>query len=176
MLGHSGAPEHRSLERKSPEPCSGLFVFGVAAGVPWRGWRVGLMRAEHVLAAWNMALETRRPASVIHHSEQGSRWALLAFGKRSREMGLRQRHGGKRFRPPGIRTAPSHGFKSKAETRPAVSGGIDGWYNPRRPTSTRVISRAFLRDEPPSCHDSTRALQARVTRRAVRRRPVNTRR
>lgn len=37
------------------------------------GWAMGeQMTAELVIAALNMALHTRRPASVIHHSDQGS--------------------------------------------------------------------------------------------------------
>jgi putative transposase len=37
------------------------------------GWSIGeQITAELVLAALNMALEQRRPAEVIHHSDQGS--------------------------------------------------------------------------------------------------------
>jgi putative transposase len=37
------------------------------------GWSMGeRMTADLVLAALNMALHTRKPASVIHHSGQGS--------------------------------------------------------------------------------------------------------
>ena len=36
----------------------------------------------------NMALRQRRPASVVHHSDQGSQSTSYAFGKRCREMGV----------------------------------------------------------------------------------------
>lgn len=54
------------------------------------GWSIGEhMRTELVLAALNMALKTRKPDGVIHHSDQGSQYAALAFGKRCRDMGVR---------------------------------------------------------------------------------------
>lgn len=54
------------------------------------GWAMGeQMTAELVIAALNMALHTRRPASVIHHSDQGSQYTSLAFGGRCREMGVK---------------------------------------------------------------------------------------
>lgn len=36
-----------------------------------------------------MALFTRKPESVIHHSDQGSQNTSVAFGKRCKEMGVR---------------------------------------------------------------------------------------
>ena len=32
---------------------------------------------------------TRKPQSVIHHSDQGSQYANIAFGNRCKEMGVR---------------------------------------------------------------------------------------
>ena len=47
------------------------------------GWAMETyLRTELVLKALNMALGQRRPAAVIHHSDQGSRYTSLAFGKR----------------------------------------------------------------------------------------------
>lgn len=40
------------------------------------------MRTERVLDALNIAISTRKPTEVIHHSDQGSQYAALAFGKR----------------------------------------------------------------------------------------------
>jgi transposase InsO family protein len=34
-------------------------------------------------------LLTRKPQSVIHHSDQGSQYSSIAFGKRCQEMGVR---------------------------------------------------------------------------------------
>jgi len=47
------------------------------------------LRTELVLAALNMALGQRRPAAVIHHSDQGSQYTALAFGRRCDEAGVR---------------------------------------------------------------------------------------
>ena len=54
------------------------------------GWAFGVsMTADLVIAALNMALLTRKPESVIHHSDQGSQYTSVAFGKRCKEMGVR---------------------------------------------------------------------------------------
>jgi transposase InsO family protein len=42
-----------------------------------------------VLDALDMALWRRRPSGVIHHSDQGSQYTSLAFGKRCREADVR---------------------------------------------------------------------------------------
>ena len=42
-----------------------------------------------MLAALNMALWQRRPEEVIHHSDQGSQYTSLAFGRRCRDAGVR---------------------------------------------------------------------------------------
>ena len=48
------------------------------------GWVFGEhMTADLVIAALNMALLTRKPESVIHHSDQGSQYTSLAFGQMS---------------------------------------------------------------------------------------------
>ena len=53
------------------------------------GWSMAHhLRTELVLGALNMALGQRRPQGVVHHSDQGSQYTSLAFGKRCREMGV----------------------------------------------------------------------------------------
>jgi len=42
-----------------------------------------------VLDALNMALATRRPRGVIHHSDQGSQYTSIEFGHRCRAAGVR---------------------------------------------------------------------------------------
>jgi putative transposase len=42
-----------------------------------------------VLDALAMAIWQRRPNGVIHHSDQGSQYTSLVFGKRCREAGVR---------------------------------------------------------------------------------------
>ena len=54
------------------------------------GWAVGVqMTADLVISALNMALHTRRPASVIHHSGQGTQYISSAFANWCRETGVR---------------------------------------------------------------------------------------
>jgi isocitrate dehydrogenase kinase/phosphatase len=36
-----------------------------------------------------MALEQRRPTDVVHHSDQGSQYTAVEFGRRCKEMGVR---------------------------------------------------------------------------------------
>ena len=47
------------------------------------------LHAKIVLDALDMALWRRRPTGVIHHSDQGSQYISLAFGKRCRDAGVR---------------------------------------------------------------------------------------
>jgi putative transposase len=56
------------------------------------GWAMEThLRTELVLEALNMALTQRRPAGVIHHSDQGTQYTSIAFGMRCRQppCGLR---------------------------------------------------------------------------------------
>ena len=54
------------------------------------GWSMGLsLHTQLVLDALNMALFQRRPHGVIHHSDQGSQYTSIEFGKRCREAGVR---------------------------------------------------------------------------------------
>jgi putative transposase len=54
------------------------------------GWAMGTsLGVELVLTALNMALQQRRPTSVIHHSDQGSQYTSLAFGQRCDNAGVR---------------------------------------------------------------------------------------
>jgi putative transposase len=54
------------------------------------GWAMAdHLRSELVIEAVDMAVWRRRPTEgVIHHSDQGSQYASLAFGRRLRETGL----------------------------------------------------------------------------------------
>src|SRR5690625_7586695 len=54
------------------------------------GWAMAThLRSELVLDALDMALWKRRPHEVIHHSDQGSQYTSIAFGKRCKEAGVR---------------------------------------------------------------------------------------
>lgn len=72
---------------------SGFLFLAVVLDV-WSRRIVGCSMAEYlrtelVLAALNMALWRRRPAGVIHHSDQGSQYTAIAFGSRCAEAGVR---------------------------------------------------------------------------------------
>ncbi len=54
------------------------------------GWSMANhLRTPLVLDALNMALAQRRPEAVIHHSDQGTQYTSIAFGKRCRAMSVR---------------------------------------------------------------------------------------
>ena len=101
------------------------------------------MTAELVLAALNMALEQRRPETVIHHSDQGCQYTSIAFGRRCTEMGVRPSMGSvgdaydnamaeSFFASLECELLDRRSFRSKTEARLAVFTWIEAWYNPRR--------------------------------------------
>jgi len=54
------------------------------------GWTMAThLRTELVLEALQMAIQQRRPCSVIHHSDQGCQYTSFAFGKRCEQLGVR---------------------------------------------------------------------------------------
>lgn len=108
------------------------------------GWSVGeRMTSDLVLAAFNAALQQRRPQHVIHHSDQGSQYTSLAFGKRCKEMGVRPSMGKvgdaydnamaeSFFATLECELIERRSFKTQAEARMALFTYIEGWYNPSR--------------------------------------------
>jgi len=108
------------------------------------GWAFGeRMSADLVILALNMALMTRKPASVIHHSDQGSQYTSIAFGNRCREMGVRPSMGTvgdaydnamaeSFFASLECELIARRSWKTKTEARLAVFTWIESWYNPRR--------------------------------------------
>ena len=108
------------------------------------GWAMALhLRTELVLAALDMALRQRRPASVIHHSDHGCQYTAVAFGSRCREAGVRPSMGSvgdaydnalceSFFATLECELLDRVIFKTQAEARPAVFDFIEGSYNPQR--------------------------------------------
>ena len=108
------------------------------------GWAMANhLRTELVLQALDMAVHQRRPADVIHHSDQGSQYTSLAFGKRCREAGVRPSMGSvgdaydnalceSFFATLECELLDRRCFQSQAEARMAVFSYIEGWYNPSR--------------------------------------------
>lgn len=108
------------------------------------GWSMSTtLQTELVLAALNMALAVRKPRGVIHHSDQGSQYTSLAFGRRCREMGVRPSMGSvgdaydnamaeSFFATLECELLARHRFKTQAEARTAIFQFVEGFYNPRR--------------------------------------------
>jgi putative transposase len=109
------------------------------------------LRTEPVLDALDMAIRQRHPLGVIHHSDQGSQYTSLAFGKRCRKAGVRPSMGSvgdaydnalceSFFATLEYELLDRHRFHSQQEAGGAVfeftpsrcSCGIEGWYNPHR--------------------------------------------
>lgn len=128
------------------------------------GWTMANhLRTELVLDALDMAIGQRRPRAVIHHSDQGSQYTSLAFGKRCKEAGVRPSVGSvgdaydnamceSFFSTLEAELLARRRFKSHAEARMACFSYIEGWYNPHRRHSALgyVSPVAFERSRTPS--------------------------
>ena len=109
------------------------------------GWSMrGDLRAELVLGALGMALTQRKPArGLVHHSDRGSQYTSLAFGKTLSEAGVLQSVG---RRGDAFDNAVAESFFATLETelfertsftsrdhaRIGVFDFIEGFYNPKR--------------------------------------------
>jgi putative transposase len=108
------------------------------------GWAMQThLRTELVLDALEMAVWQRRPASVIHHSDQGCQYTSIAFGLRCKEAGVRPSMGSvgdcydnalceSFFATLECELLDRRRFRTQAEARIAVFDFIEGWYNPWR--------------------------------------------
>ena len=108
------------------------------------GWSMATtLRTQVVLDALNMALWQRRPSGVIHHSDQGSQYTSIEFGKRCREAGVRPSMGSvgdaydnamaeSFFATVECELLDRRRFQTQAEARIAVFEFIEAFYNPRR--------------------------------------------
>jgi putative transposase len=108
------------------------------------GWAMAThLRTALVLEALNMAIGQRRPAAVIHHSDQGSQYTALAFGQRCEAAGVRPSMGSvgdcfdnamceSFFATLECELLDRHHFKTQIDARMAIFEFIEGWYNPRR--------------------------------------------
>ncbi len=108
------------------------------------GWAMETyLRTDLVLEALNMAIGQRRPTGVIHHSDQGSQYTAVAFGRRCREAGVRPSMGSvgdcydnalceSFFATLECELLDRRTFETRDEARRAVFEYIEGWYNPQR--------------------------------------------
>jgi putative transposase len=117
------------------------------------GWAMAPhMRQELVVAALQMAVRARRPATgTIHHSDHGGQFISLTFGQACHDAGIAQSMGavGSCFDNAVAETffatltkelllhdAPKGGWATRAELRSAIFEYVEGFYNPSRLHST----------------------------------------
>ena len=108
------------------------------------GWAIGeTMEAALVISALNMALSMRVPnggAGLIHHSDQGTQYTSLAFGRRCIEMGVRPSMGSVGdaydnamasilFASLECELLERSVLRTKSEARTALFSYIEGWPN-----------------------------------------------
>ena len=108
------------------------------------GWSMAShLRTELVVDALNMAVGQRRPAAVIHHSDQGCQYTSVAFGLRCREVGVKPSMGSvgdaydnamceSFFATLECELLDRRRFKTQAEAEMAIFDFIEGFYNTRR--------------------------------------------
>jgi putative transposase len=108
------------------------------------GWSMAShMRKELVIDALNMAATQREPKSVIHHSDHGSQYTSLAFGKRCKVFDIRVSMGSvgdcydnalaeSFFASLECELIDRSTFESRADARVAVFDYIESFYNPYR--------------------------------------------
>ena len=129
-------------------PTAGGFLYLAVVLDAWSrkivGWSMANhLRTELVLDALEMAIGQRRPDGVIHHSDQGSQYTSLAFGKRCREAGVRPSMGSvgdaydnamceSFFATLECELLERRRFTSRIEAKMACFSFIEGWYNPVR--------------------------------------------
>lgn len=108
------------------------------------GWAMGLrQQTDLVLGALEMALDQRRAAGVIHHSDQGCQYTSFAFGARCRRAGVRPSMGSvgdcfdnamaeSFFATLECELLARTPLATPEQARREIFTFIEGWYNPRR--------------------------------------------
>ena len=108
------------------------------------GWAMEThLRTDLVLAALDMAIEQRRPKNVIHHSDQGTQYTSLDFGRRCQEARVRPSMGSvgdcydnamceSFFATLECERIDRRTYKTRDQARLDLFEFIEGWYNPSR--------------------------------------------
>lgn len=125
----------------------GFFFLAVVLDVWSRrvvGWSMANhLRTELVLSALDMAIETRNPRAVVHHSDQGCQYTSLAFSERCRESGVIPSMGSvgdaydnamseSFFATLECELLMRTKFATRSEGKQQVFEFIESWYNWRR--------------------------------------------
>ena len=98
-------------------------------------------QARLVLDALDMAVGQRRPASVIHHSDQGCQYTSFAFGERCRQWGVAPSMGSvgdcydnamaeSFFATLECELLDRTRFQDHRQAQREIFEYIEGWYNP----------------------------------------------
>jgi putative transposase len=135
---------------------SGFLYLAVVLDVFSRrivGWAMdSSLATDLVVAALEMAIARRRPEDVIHHSDQGSQYTSLAFGKGCRDAGIAVSMGSvgdcydnamaeSFFASLECELLDRSTFRNRAEAKTELFRWIEGWYNPhRRHSALRYLS------------------------------------
>ena len=109
------------------------------------GWcMAGHLRTELILDALDMAVSVRRPSGgLIHHSDRGTQYASIAFGRRCREAGIALSMGSTGdaydnamaesfFASLETELIDRSSWPTRADARLAVFDYIEAFYNPKR--------------------------------------------
>jgi putative transposase len=108
------------------------------------GWAMAThLRTALVLEALDMAIMQRLPQDVIHHSDQGSQYTSIEYGKRCRLFGLRPSMGSvgdaydnalceSFFATLECELLERTRLRTPAEAGRAIFEFIEGWYNRQR--------------------------------------------
>ena len=136
------------------------------------GWTLQDRLGSHlVLAAMQMAYAQRLPRQVIHHSDHGSEYTSIAFGKRCRQLGIRPSMGSigdcydnamaeSFFASLECEVLDRNHFHTREDARRAIFSWIEGWYNThRRHSSIGYVSpvefeRRFSTKNPPCSNEA----------------------
>jgi putative transposase len=144
----SSAPNQLWVADITYVPVEGDFIFLAVVLDVWSRRVVGRhigdsLHTEMILAALEMAARARKPASVIHHSDQGCQYTSLAFGKRCEELNVRPSMGTvgdaydnamaeSFFALLESELLSRRKFKTKSEAARALFTYIEAWYNRTR--------------------------------------------
>jgi putative transposase len=126
---------------------SGFLYLSVVLDVWSRkivGWAMAAhMQTELVLSALDMALSQRRPDGVVHHSDRGSQYTSIAFGKHCVANNVQPSRGAvgnaydnamceSFFATLDRELLERKPLRSLVEARSEIFQYIEGWYNKRR--------------------------------------------
>ena len=117
------------------------------------GWAMAeRLASELVLQALDMAYAQRGPRDVVHHSDHGSEYTAIAFGRRCTLLGVRPSMGSvgdcfdnamaeSFFATLECEVLDRNDFQTRDEARSALFCWIHSWYNPtRRHSSIGYVS------------------------------------